>query len=94
MDEDYIPAFDIELLAGRNFSPEFGTDDLGVIINAKSVAFLGYDSPTAAIGQKIHHDGEDRHIIGIIADYYQMSLKQEPIPLLYRYFPAQNDSLP
>jgi putative ABC transport system permease protein len=35
MDEDYIPAFDIELIAGRNFSPEFGTDDLGVIINAK-----------------------------------------------------------
>lgn len=91
MDEDYIPAFDIKLLAGRNFSPEFGTDDLGVIINAKSVSFLGYDSPAAAIGQKVRLDGEDRHIIGVIADYHQMSLKQEPIPLLYRYYPAQED---
>jgi putative ABC transport system permease protein len=91
MDEDYIPAFDIELIAGRNFSPEFGTDDLGVIINAKSVAFLGYDSPTAAVGQKVRIDGEDRHIIGVIADYHQMSLKQEPIPLIYRYFPAQEE---
>jgi putative ABC transport system permease protein len=91
MDEDYIPAFDIDLLAGRNFSPEFGTDDLGVIINAKSVTFLGYESPTTAIGQKVRIDGEDRHIVGVIADYHQMSLKQEPIPLLYRYFPAQQD---
>ncbi|MEE9463390.1 MAG: FtsX-like permease family protein [Bacteroidales bacterium] len=88
MDEDYIPAFDIELLAGRNFSPEFGTENLGVIINAKSVTFLGYDSPEAAVGQNVRIDGEDRHIVGVIADYHQMSLKQEPIPLLYRYFPA------
>jgi len=28
-------------------------DDLGVIINAKGVAFLGYDSPQAAVGQKV-----------------------------------------
>lgn len=91
MDEDYIPAFDIELLAGRNFSPEFGTDNIGVIINAKGVVFLGYDSPSAAVGQQVRIDGEDRHIIGIIADYHQMSLKQEPIPLLYRYFPAQEE---
>jgi len=88
MDEDYIPAFDIELIAGRNFSPEFGTDDLGVIINAKSVAFLGYDSPTAAVGQKVRIDGEDRHIIGVVADYHQMSLKQEPIPLIIEFLEA------
>lgn len=91
MDEDYIPAFDIELLAGRNFSPEFGTENLAVIINAKCVSFLGYDSPEAAIGQKVRQDGEGRHIVGVIADYHQMSLKQEPIPLLYRYLPANQN---
>ncbi len=88
MDEDYIPAFDIELLAGRNFSPEYGTEDLAVIINQKTVDFLGYDSPDAAIGQKVDIDGEERHIVGVIGNYHQMSLKQEPIPLLYRYLPA------
>jgi putative ABC transport system permease protein len=88
MDEDYLPAFDIELLAGRNFSPEFGTENLAVILNASSISFLGFDSPDAAIGQKVRQDGEDRHIIGVIADYHQMSLKQEPIPLIYRYYPA------
>ncbi len=88
IDEDYIPAFDIELMAGRNFSPDYGTENLAVIINLKSVEFLEYDSPEAAIGQKVDIDGEERHIVGVIGDYHQMSLKQEPIPLLYRYLPA------
>jgi putative ABC transport system permease protein len=88
MDEDYIPAFDIELIAGRNFSPDYGTENLAVIINLKTVEFLGYDSPEAAVEQKVHIDGKERHIVGVIADYHQMSLKQEPIPLLYRYLPA------
>jgi putative ABC transport system permease protein len=93
MDEDYIPAFDIELLAGRNFSEEYGTENLAVIINQKTVDFLEYESPEAAIGQKVNIDGEDRHIVGVIANYHQMSLKQEPIPLLYRYIAADNTFL-
>jgi len=88
MDEDYIP---IELLAGRNFSPEFGTEDLAVIINQRAVEFLGYPSPEEAVGQKVNFHGEERQIVGVIADYHQMSLKQEPIPLIYRYFPASDD---
>ena len=88
MDEDYVPAFDIELVAGRNFSSEYGTEEQAVIINSKAVDFLAYDSPEAAVGQKVYMHGEDRNIVGVIGDYHQMSLKQEPIPLLYRYLPA------
>ena len=91
MDEDYIPAFDLELIAGRNFSPEYGTEDLAVIINRRSVDFLEYATPEDAVGKKVDFHGEERHIVGVIDDYHQMSLKQEPIPLLYRYFPASDD---
>jgi len=91
MDEDYLPAFDIELLAGRNFSPEYGTEDLAVIINESAVRFLEFATPEEAIAKKVNFHGEERHIVGVIADYHQMSLKQEPIPLIYRYFPASDD---
>ena len=86
MDEDYIPAFDIHLVAGRNFSPEYGTENLAVILNKKAVEFLGYGSPESAVGQKVHTDDEDRLIVGVIDDYHQMSPKQKPIPLCYQYF--------
>lgn len=91
MDEDYLQGFDIDLLAGRNFSPEFGTEDLAVIINQRTVDFLDFSSPEDAIGKKVNFHNEERHIVGVIADYHQMSLKQEPIPLIYRYFPASDD---
>ncbi len=91
MDEDYLPAFDIDLLAGRNFSPEYGTEDLAVIINQRAVDFLEFPTPEEAIGKKVDFHGEERLIVGVIADYHQMSLKQEPIPLIYRYFPASDD---
>ena len=91
MDEDYLPAFDLELLAGRNFSPEFGTEELAVIINQRAVDFLEFPTPEDAIDKKVNFHGEERLIVGVIADYHQMSLKQEPIPLIYRYFPASDD---
>jgi len=91
MDEEYLSAFDIDLLAGRNFSPEYGTEDLAVIINQRAVDFLEFPTPEDAIGQKVNFHNEERHIVGVVADYHQMSLKQEPIPLLYRYFPASDD---
>lgn len=91
MDEDYLPAFEIELLAGRNFSPEYGTEDLAVIINQRAVNFLEFPTPEEAIGERVNFHGEERLIVGVIADYHQMSLKQEPIPLIYRYFPASDD---
>jgi len=91
MDEDYLPAFDIDLLAGRNFSPEYGTEDLAVIINQRAVDFLEFPTPEDAIGKKVNFHNEERLIVGVINDYHQMSLKQEPIPLIYRYFPASDD---
>jgi len=91
MDEDYLPAFDLELVAGRNFSPEYGTEDLAIILNESAVKFLDYPSSEEAIGQKVNFHDEERHIVGVIADYHQMSLKQEPIPLLFRYFPASDN---
>jgi len=88
MDEDYIPAFDIELIAGRNFSDNYGTEDLSVILNKGGVELLGYNSPEDAVGQKVNFHGELREIVGVISNYHQMSMKQVPIPLAYRYLPA------
>ncbi len=88
MDQDYVPSFDLQVIAGRNFSSEYGTEDLSVILNEGGVKLLSYTSPEAAIDEKVRFHGEERTIVGVINNYHQMSLKQIPVPLVYRYLPA------
>ena len=51
IDYDYIPTLGMEMLKGRNFSPEFGGDSSGVIINETTAKLIGYDDP---IGKKLY----------------------------------------
>lgn len=83
-DEDYIPAFDLELLAGRNFSPEFGSEDLAVIINQRAVDFLEFPSPEDAIDKKVNFHEVERLIVGVIADYLALDS-----PVGSRHFPTR-----
>ncbi len=91
MDENFIEMYDLELLAGRNFSKEFGTDGSGVILNDTARKLLGWESPESAINQKfIYQTKTPFTVIGIVADYHQESLKQNFEPLSFLYRPSNN----
>lgn len=62
---DYIKTMGIKLKAGRDFSREFATDSLGVILNEAAVKRTGLKDP---IGQMMKWNGKDRRIVGIIPD--------------------------
>ena len=42
IDYDFIPAYDIKMTAGRNFSQQFGTDKKSVILNENAAKLLGF----------------------------------------------------
>ncbi len=88
VDEDFLPALDIKLLVGRNFDSGVPNHDV-VIINEEAVHRLGFSSPEEALGSKItfvsRWKGEPSTIIGVLANYYQQSPKEQQIPLLLRY---------
>lgn len=87
MDYDYIPLLGIELLQGRNFSREFGTDSLGLIINETCAKMLGGGN---LIGKKIYTSSNGREmdmvytIIGVVKNFNFESLRQEIGPLSMR----------
>ena len=77
MDENFLETMGIELVAGRNFSPEFGTDaEQAVILNQAAVEAIGWDDP---IG-KTFNEGR-RTVVGVIADFHFATLRHvvEPI---------------
>ncbi len=91
-DEDFASALRLKLVAGRNFSPNFDTDQAeGVILNQAAINMLGYDSPDEALHQrvKLMERGDPiLEIVGIIENYHQQSLQQAPESIVLRYAPA------
>ena len=53
VDYDFIPQFEMKLLAGRNFSKDFPSDKKAGILNDKALAQMGFKDPQDAIGKKI-----------------------------------------
>jgi putative ABC transport system permease protein len=98
IDEDFLPTNGMELLQGRNFSPDRPTDIEGtVIINETLMKSLGY---TDAIGKKINYkSGNDslisRQVIGVVKDFHSTSLqhKIEPMVLLMPPNDREKDNL-
>jgi len=87
-DADFIPTFDMDLVAGRNFKPD-GPNDDQTIINETAVTRLGFSSAEDAIGQKISFQtrwpGEPSTVIGVLKDFSQRAPKEEPLPMIFSY---------
>lgn len=86
IDENYIPTMGMQLVAGRNFSREFGTDSTNVIINQTAAKVLGLGND--AIGKIVTDRGGDHRVVGVIKDFHFKSLHQtiDPLFLFYRPF--------
>ena len=92
VDEEYIPTFGMHMIAGRNFSKDFPTDSLGIILNETAVQALGWNSMTA-VGKTVIRQNSDRgtnvpfHVIGIVKNFNFKSLHQVISPLFMSYEP-------
>jgi putative ABC transport system permease protein len=86
MDHDYVSAFGLQIIAGRNY--DVNTDRRkNVILNRAMATALEFHNPNSAIGEKVVQGRDTMDIIGVLEDYHQMSLKEQVTPLVYRYTP-------
>lgn len=85
VDEKYVPTLGIQVVEGRNFSPEFLTDSNAIVINEAAAKFLA----TKDILNKKLYNFKDAtlkslnewHIIGIIKNFNFSSLRDVITPL-------------
>lgn len=86
VDYDYLQTMGMQLVKGRNFSKEYGTDSLAIVINEKTAAILGYDDP---VGKRIYQQNNQGEppliytIIGVVKNFNYESLKQSIGPLAF-----------
>ena len=84
-DYDYIKTLGLKLIAGRDFSKQYGTDSAdALIINRTAAAKLGY-TPQQAIGKWMQNTVRDEHkrrIVGVVEDFNFRTLKENIEPLV------------
>ena len=82
IDENFLPAFKIPIVAGRNFSPDYPSDLMhSVIVNETFVKEAGWDIDHI-VGKTINFIEPKRPavVIGVIKDYHFVSLKEKIMP--------------
>jgi putative ABC transport system permease protein len=94
VDFDYIPQYQIKVIAGRAFSRAFGSDTTqAMILNEAGVRMLGYHSPQDALGRDFSQWGRKGKIIGVVKDFHYEGLQQVIRPLSLRIEPGGCDQL-
>ena len=87
IDYDFIPSYNIEMKAGRNFSKDFPTDKKAVLLNEEAVKLLGFENAASAINQKLNH-GDTLTVVGVVADFHQEGLQKKVQPMIILLFPG------
>jgi putative ABC transport system permease protein len=93
VDYDFADVFGVEFVAGRNFSREHPSDKDALIFNETAVRWMGFETPQAAVGQKVDYWGKIYTLIGVIKDYHQQSPKQAFEPHIFRFMPQGRHNL-
>ena len=88
IDYDFLPAYDLTLLAGRNFSSQSKTDEKAAIINEKAAELLGYKDASEVVSQKsrLRRGRDTLSIVGVVSNYHHQGLQKaiDPMILLLR----------
>jgi putative ABC transport system permease protein len=89
IDYDYLETMGMEIVKGRNFSKDFGTDTSALLITETTADLLGYPDPVGrTIYEPSNKPGDNSmvpvQIIGVVKDFHFESLRQEIGPLCMR----------
>ena len=87
-DNMYLETFGIQLVAGKNFTPEICEKSWKsgfVMLNEAATRSLGFENSQAAVGQRIKAEfinGREVEILGVIKDYHHETLQASIKPMI------------
>ena len=75
---NFIETMGMKIIAGRDFSKNYGDEFSKIILNETAVGVMGLKNP---VGKIVKLDGQNMQIIGIIKDFHFESLHEAVKPL-------------
>ncbi|HWB28730.1 MAG TPA: ABC transporter permease [Chitinophagaceae bacterium] len=94
VDWDFIPAYNLAILKGRNFSRNSPSDTAtAVILTENAMQLFGFKNAEDAVHKYINLEGRgnDRfEVIGVVKDFHQLSLKEGYRPIVFLMYNPWN----
>lgn len=86
VDEDYLKVLEIEMVAGRNFTPaDFSQNKSVVIVNEALVSTMEWENP---LSEKVSYGSSEAQVVGIVKNFNDNGLRQKVHPVLI--YPSTN----
>jgi putative ABC transport system permease protein len=79
---DLVKSMGLQMVAGRDFSPAYGTDSVGYLLNEEAAKRVGYKDP---IGKRLTFWKKKGTIVGVIRNFHFNSLHDPIRPLIVRF---------
>ena len=82
VDASFIPTLGMQMVKGRNFSPDLKTDSMGIILNEAAVELLGMKDPLKGVLYQPSDSMKTRayHVIGVVKDFNYSSMHDKVGP--------------
>jgi putative ABC transport system permease protein len=82
-DDDFLPQYKIDMVAGRPFDEKLNDENRAFIINEAAVPHLGYASVEEALGDRLHESvyGRWKTIVGVAKNFHYQGMRSEVEPL-------------
>jgi putative ABC transport system permease protein len=91
IDEQYVPTMGMKIVAGRNFSLDFGSEENNIIINETAAREMGIaDDPIGKVFEKktdLEGGRQEVRVVGVVKDFVSRSLREPIRPLMMVYDP-------
>lgn len=89
--EDFIPLYQMKLLAGRNLVKTDSVNEL--VINESLSQMMGHTNPEASLGKMLYWNDKPHPVVGVVADFHTASLHDAIKPLCIINRPEREGSL-
>ncbi len=91
IDEEYLETLGMELVEGRNFSLDFGSEENNILINQTAAREMGIaEDPIGKVFEKMTDNQGGREqvrVVGVVRDFVARSLREPIKPLMMVYNP-------
>ncbi|GMQ83145.1 MAG: ABC transporter permease [Rhodothermia bacterium] len=91
VDDHYVQALDLELVAGRPFDENYA-DSSNILLNESAVERFGWDDP---IGKTITYPSRGTYtVVGVLKDFHFLNLRQPIIPFALFHEDSRSYQIP